>query len=66
MGELQLAGSVRWHFSWWKERENVRIADGTVLIANSEEKLQALVSKLNDDCESKGLKIDMDRQIEWL
>ena len=34
---------------------SIRFADDTVLIADSEEKLQALVSKLNDERESKGL-----------
>ena len=39
---------------------NVRYADDTVLIADSEKKLQALMNKLKDECESKGLRINLD------
>ena len=39
---------------------NVRYADDTVLIADSEKKLQALMNKLKDECASKGLRINVD------
>ena len=39
---------------------NIRYADDTVLIADSEKKLQALMNKLKDECESKGLRINVD------
>ena len=35
---------------------NTRLADDTVLIADSEEKLKALVSMQNNECDRKGLK----------
>ena len=40
---------------------NIRYADDAVLIADSEKKLQALMSKLMDECESKGLRINVDK-----
>ena len=40
---------------------NTRYADDTVLIADLEKKLQALMNKLTDECESKGLTINVDK-----
>ena len=40
---------------------NIRYADDTVLIADSEKKLRALVNKLKDECESNGLRINVDK-----
>ena len=40
---------------------NIRYADDTVLIADSEKKLKALMNKLKDECESKGLRINIDK-----
>jgi len=40
---------------------NIRYADNTVLIADSEETFQALVSKLKEEGESKGLRINVDK-----
>ena len=39
---------------------NIRYADDTALIADSEKKLQALMNELKDECESKGLRINVD------
>ena len=39
---------------------NIRYADDTVLIADTEEKLQGLVDWLDEECKGVGLKIDMD------
>ena len=40
---------------------NIRYADDTVLIADSEKKLQALMNKQKDACESKGLRMNVDK-----
>ena len=40
---------------------NVRYADDTVLIADTQEKLQLLVDKVNEASEEKGLKINIDK-----
>ena len=40
---------------------NIRYTNDTVLIADSEKKLQALMNKLKDECESKGLRINVDK-----
>lgn len=37
---------------------NIRYADDTVLLADSEEKLQALVDRMQERCQRKGLKIN--------
>ena len=37
---------------------NIRYADDMVLIADSEEKLQRLISKLHEECNAKGLRIN--------
>ena len=39
-----------------RNMNNTRLADDTVLIADSEEKLKALVSMQNNECDRKGLK----------
>ena len=40
---------------------NIRYADDTVLIADSEKKLQALINKLKDERECKGQRINIDK-----
>ena len=40
---------------------NIRYVDDTVLIADSEKKLQSLMNKLNDECDSRGLRINVDK-----
>lgn len=40
---------------------NLQYADDTVLIADSEEKLQRLVDKLVESCERKGLRININK-----
>ena len=40
---------------------NIRYADDTVLIADTEEKLQRLVDRLDEECRGVGLKINMDK-----
>ena len=40
---------------------NIRYSDDMVLIADSEEKLQALISKLDEECRRMGLKINIGR-----
>ena len=42
-----------------KTVNNIRYADDTVLIADSEKKLQMLMNKLKDECESKGLRTNV-------
>ena len=37
---------------------NIRYADDTVLLADSEEKLQALVDGMQESCQRKGMKIN--------
>ena len=41
-----------------KEDLNIRYADDTVLIADSEEKLKALVQKVSEHSEAMGIKIN--------
>lgn len=38
---------------------NLQYADDTVVIADSEEKLQRLIEKLGEACERRGLKINI-------
>ena len=40
---------------------NIRYADDTTLITDSVKKVQALMNKLKDECESKGLRIHVDK-----
>ena len=40
---------------------NIRYADDTVLIADTEEKLQRLVDRLDEECRGVGLKINIDK-----
>ena len=44
-----------------KNVSNIRYADDTVLIAGSEKKLQALMNKLKDQFESKGLGLNVNK-----
>ena len=45
-----------------KNMNNIKFADNAISIADIGEKLQALVSKLNDECKSKGLEINEDKK----
>src|SRR5215469_16889474 len=44
---------------------NIRYADDTVLVADSEEKLQGLLNVLNEVSERKGLKINKSKTEVW-
>ena len=44
-----------------KNINSIRYADDMVLIADSEEKLQDLVSNLDEECRRMGLKINIDK-----
>ena len=41
--------------------DNIRYADDTALIADSEEKLQRLLNVVTKECERHGLKINCDK-----
>ena len=44
---------------------NLRYADDTVLIATTKNRLQQLVNTLNEACNRRGMKINIDKQKLW-
>ena len=50
---------------FWRNINNLRYADGTSLMAESEEKLKNLLMKENDESEKTGLKLNIQKLRSW-
>ena len=48
-----------------KNTNNVRYADDTTLMAESEEKLKSLLMKMKEESEKVGLKLNFRKQRSW-
>ena len=45
----------------WRNINNFRYADDTILMAESEEELKSLLMKVKEDCEKVGLKLNIQK-----
>ena len=50
---------------FWRNINNLRYADGTSVMAESEEKLKNLLMKENDESEKTGLKLNIQKLRSW-
>ena len=48
-----------------KNISNLRYADDTTLMAESEEELKGLLMKVKEESEKPGLKLNIQKQISW-
>ena len=49
----------------WRNINNLRYADDTTLIAESEEELKSLLMKLKEESEKAGLKLNIRKMRSW-
>ena len=49
----------------WRNISNLRYADETTLMAESEEKLKCLLMKVKEESEKVGLKLNIQKQRSW-
>ena len=49
----------------WRNINNIRIADDTTLIAQSEEKLKSLLMRVKEESEKSGLKLNIQKLRHW-
>ena len=50
-----------WNQDCWEKYHNLRYADGTTLMAESEEELKSLLIKVKEDSEKVGLKLNIQK-----
>ena len=54
-------GSTSWNQDCWRNINNLRYADDTTLMAESEEELKSLLMKLKEESEKFGLKLNIQK-----
>ena len=52
---------VSWNQNCWEKYQNLRYADDTTLMAESEEKLKSLLRKVKEESEKVGLKLNIQK-----
>ena len=50
---------------FWRNINNLRYADDTTLMAESEEELKSLLMKVKEKSEKAGLKLNLQKQRSW-
>ena len=48
-----------------RNTDNLRYADDTILMPESEEELKSLLMKMKEESEKAGLKLNIQKQISW-
>ena len=51
--------NTSWNQDCWEKYQNLRYADDTTLMAESEEELKSLLMKVKEDSEKVGLKLNI-------
>ena len=59
--EKRWAGNTSWKQDCWKNINNVKYADNTTLMAESEEELKSLLMKVKEESEKVGLKLNIQK-----
>ena len=52
---------VSWNQNCWEKYQNLRYADDTTLMAESEEELESFLMKVNEESEKVGLKLNIQK-----
>ena len=54
-------GETSWNQDWWRNINNLRYADDTTLMAESEQELKSLLMKVKEESEKVGLKLNIQK-----